>query len=159
MSYRARHKVILVVDDEDDVRELLRVMLEREGYRVECARDGDEGLAVAKSLRPDLVITDHVMPGLSGKQLVRAMRETPALAVTPIIMVTGAPASEALSDAQGAVDVKAFLPKPSTWKAIRETVHACLGDKKSVGPPRDDVSTEIGKTLPGIGRGARRRGV
>lgn len=153
MNLTTTPKMILVVDDEDDVRELLRVLLEREGYRVECACDGDEGLSIAKSLRPDLVITDHIMPGLSGKELVRAMSETPALASTAIIMVTGASMSEALSDARGAVDVKAFLPKPSTWKAIRETVHACLGDKKTGRPPRDDLSTEIGKTtLPGIGR-------
>ena len=158
MSSQTKHKVILVVDDEDDVRELLRVLLEREGYRVECACDGDEGLKIAKSLRPDLVITDHIMPGLSGKQLVRAMRETPALASTAVIMVTGASMSEALSDALGAVDVKAFLPKPSTWKAIRETVHACLGDKKLAGPPRDELSTAIGKTWPGIGRRPRPKG-
>jgi two-component system sensor histidine kinase/response regulator len=152
MSLRSTHKIILVVDDEDDVRELLRVLLEREGYRVECARDGSEGLALAKSLRPDLVITDHIMPGLSGKELIRAMGKTPALAATAVIMITGASMSEALSDALGAVDVKAFLPKPSTWKAIRETVHACLGDKKPAGPPRDELSTEIGKTWPGMGR-------
>jgi CheY-like chemotaxis protein len=159
MSARSSRKVILVVDDEDDVRELLRVLLEREGYRVECACDGDEGLTLAKSLRPDLVITDHIMPGLSGKELVRAIRETPALASTAIIMVTGASMSEALSDVLGAVDVKAFLPKPSTWKAIRETVHACLGDKKPVGPSRDELSTAIGTTTwPGIGRGPRPKG-
>jgi CheY-like chemotaxis protein len=152
MSTQSKQKIILVVDDEGDVRELLRVLLEREGYRVACARDGNEGLALAKSLQPDLVITDHIMPGLSGKELIRAMGQTPALAATAVIMVTGASMSEALSDALGAVDVKAFLPKPSTWKAIRETVHACLGDKKPAGPPRDELSTAIGKTWPGMGR-------
>jgi CheY-like chemotaxis protein len=155
MTTRSK-KLVLVVDDEDDVRELLRVMLEREGYRVECASNGDNGLARAISLKPDLIITDHVMPGLSGKELVRAMREVPALASTPVIIVTGASIKDALSDADGTIEVSAFLPKPSTWKAIRETVHVCLGDRKMLGASQDELSTSIGKTLRGVGDGSKK---
>ncbi|MEO8877415.1 MAG: response regulator, partial [Polyangiaceae bacterium] len=146
MTSAAKSKLVLIVDDEDDVRELLALLLERDGYRVKCACDGDEGLERAKALKPDLVITDHVMPGLSGLQLVRAMAQIPGLATTKIILVTGAPRAAVLQDAAGPIDIAAFLPKPSTWKIIRETVHACLGDGTESPPSRDLLTTSIGET-------------
>jgi len=139
-------KRILIIDDEVDVRELLALLLERDGYRVARAEDGTEGLAMVQSLRPDLVITDHLMPGLSGAEIVRTMRAEPALASIPVIMVTGAPIAQALHDEKGPIVVQAFLPKPSTWKLLREVVHASLGDTEVAPPSRDLLSTAIGDT-------------
>ena len=139
----SRKKRILIIDDEIDVRELLALLLERDGYRVAGADDGETGLAMVKSFRPNLVITDHLMPGLSGREIVRAMRATPALATIPVIMVTGAPMREALQDADGAIAVEAFLPKPSTWKLLREVVRAALGKRDAAPSSRDSPSTSI----------------
>jgi CheY-like chemotaxis protein len=139
-------KRILIIDDEIDVRELRALLLERDGYRVARAEDGTEGLAMVQSLRPDLVITDHLMPGLSGREIVRTMRATPALASIPVIMVTGAPIDQALQDAEGTIVVEAFLRKPSTWKLLREVVRASLKDNDVAPPSRDSLTTAIGET-------------
>ncbi len=137
-------KRILIIDDEIDVRELLALLLERDGYRVACAEDGTKGFAMVSSFKPDLVITDYVMPGLTGREIVRAMRARPALAGVPVIMVTGVPINEALQDAEGTVVVAAFLPKPSTWKLLREVVRAALGNRDVAPASRDSLTTSIG---------------
>jgi two-component system alkaline phosphatase synthesis response regulator PhoP len=144
MATASAKKRIVIVDDEIDVRELLALLLERDGYRVHCAEDGVSGLALIKSLRPDLVITDHLMPGLSGREIVRNMRRTPTLTSIPVIMVTGVPIDQALQDAEGTIVVEAFLPKPSTWKLLREVVRAALGRSDVAPPSRDSLTTSIG---------------
>jgi YesN/AraC family two-component response regulator len=65
---------ILIIDDEEMVRDVLRQTLEREGYHVEAAADGERGLALFQSWRPDLVITDILMPGKEGLETIRELR-------------------------------------------------------------------------------------
>lgn len=66
---------ILIVDDEAHVIRVLRLMLEREGYRVLCAADGAEALALMVESRPDAMISDIQMAGMNGRELCRAVRE------------------------------------------------------------------------------------
>jgi two-component system NtrC family sensor kinase len=70
----ARHR-ILVVDDEDNLRDVLVEVLKRDGHEVDSALDGDEGLQRAEAHRYDLVVTDLRMPNLEGPELYRAIRE------------------------------------------------------------------------------------
>lgn len=77
---------ILVVDDEPDKRHLLATALQLEGYKVETARDGIEGLAAIESHPPDLVICDVMMPRMDGFEMVRRVRANPETAFIPIII-------------------------------------------------------------------------
>jgi two-component system chemotaxis response regulator CheY len=81
-------KIILVVEDTVDTRELLHLYLTKEGFTVVLAADGGEGLYRVKSDRPDLIITDINMPNLSGIDMVKQLREEPECAKTPIIALT-----------------------------------------------------------------------
>lgn len=81
---------VLYVEDEAPLRGLVTYWLEDAGYRVLLAADGAEGLALVRSERPDLVITDAMMPELSGDELVEIMKSDPDLAAIPIVMATAA---------------------------------------------------------------------
>jgi CheY-like chemotaxis protein len=117
-------KKILVVEDGEVERELMRLALEREGYRVVTAEDGACGFELALAERPDLIITDFWMPAADGVDLVRRVRSTPALSATPIVVTTGFGAGSAtLTLAQGA---DAYEPKPLDPEALRETVRRLL---------------------------------
>ncbi len=80
---------VLVVEDDPSVRGLLQTLLSTEGYDVSTASDGLAGLVEAAAVRPDLILLDLVMPDLGGGRVLEALREDPALADTPVIVVTG----------------------------------------------------------------------
>lgn len=117
-------KKILVVEDGEVERELMRMALEREGYSVVTAEDGVRGFELAVSERPDLIVTDVWMPAADGVHLVRRVRSTPELASTPILVTTGyGTGSASLTLAQGA---DAYEPKPLDPDSLRETVRRLL---------------------------------
>jgi CheY-like chemotaxis protein len=118
-------KKILVVEDDEVERELVRMTLEREGYSVVTAEDGARGFEMALSERPDLIITDVSMPTADGVQLVRSVRAAPEIASTPILVTTGfGTGSATYTMTQGA---DAYEPKPLDPDALRETVRRLLG--------------------------------
>ncbi len=80
--------LILVVEDESALVTLLRYNLEREGFRVADARDGEEALLMAREQKPDLVLLDWMLPLLSGLEVCRQMRRMPETRGVPIIMLT-----------------------------------------------------------------------
>ena len=117
-------KKILVVEDDEVERELVRMTLEREGYRVVTAEDGARGFEMAMSERPDLIITDVSMPTADGVELVRSVRAAPEIAPTPILVTTGFGTGNAsFTLAQGA---DAFEPKPLDPDALLSTVARLL---------------------------------
>jgi len=79
---------ILLVEDEADAGELLRDLLELEGYRVLLAYDGAQGLALAVAERPDLVVTDVMMPRMDGLELIERLRRNPDTRRTPIVVLS-----------------------------------------------------------------------
>jgi CheY-like chemotaxis protein len=81
-------KKVLVVDDEPNVVAYLETLLQDNGYETISAADGEEGLALARAQRPDLVSLDITMPKKSGVAMYRAMRDDEALASIPIVVVT-----------------------------------------------------------------------
>jgi len=79
---------ILVVDDEEFMRDAIRLVLEREGYAVAVAVDGQEALEVVRERKPDLVITDITMPRMGGYELLTALRKDPKTQNLPVILAT-----------------------------------------------------------------------
>lgn len=102
---------ILVVDDDEDIRRVLRLALEREEYDVLTAADGLEGLQKALDSRPDLIILDLTLPGLSGLEVCQRVRASPDLANVPVLILSATTAMSNVASAQtlGAV---MFVPKP-----------------------------------------------
>ncbi len=117
-------KKILIVEDDDVMRELIQLTLERQGYEVDTACDGLEGYDLAVNRRPDLIVTDIQMPSADGAHLVRRVRDTPEIAVTPIVITTGTGfGNAAFTLSQGA---DAFEPKPIDPASLIETVRRLL---------------------------------
>ncbi|MBM4325631.1 MAG: response regulator transcription factor [Deltaproteobacteria bacterium] len=79
---------ILVVDDEEDILELVRYNLTKEGYQVTCAATGEKGLWSAKADRPDLVLLDLMLPGMDGLDVCRNLKSHPDTNRIPIVMIT-----------------------------------------------------------------------
>jgi len=86
-------KRILVVDDDPDIRLMFRLILESAGYQVGEARNGVAALILIKDSPPDLVITDMVMDGMGGRELIERIRSDERTAKVPILAVTGHPAA------------------------------------------------------------------
>lgn len=84
-------QTILVVDDEPDIRAILRRLLAGEGYDVCEAQNGQEALARVRECRPAAVLMDITMPHLSGLDVLRRLRHTPRLAQVPVVLMTGSP--------------------------------------------------------------------
>jgi two-component system alkaline phosphatase synthesis response regulator PhoP len=81
-------QTIVVIDDEEDILELLDFNLTREGYRLILKKDGPQGLAAIRSLHPDLVILDLMLPGLNGLDVCRIVKNDKELEHIPIVMLT-----------------------------------------------------------------------
>jgi two-component system response regulator MtrA len=102
-------KLVLVADDDADILLLVRLRLERSGYEVVTARDGTEALALAQERPPDVAIFDVSMPGLTGFDVTRLLRD--ANVQLPVILLT-ARALESDVEAGAAVGADAYLTKP-----------------------------------------------
>jgi CheY-like chemotaxis protein len=102
---------VLICEDEPALRELIRVSLQGP-YEILEADDGDESLAVARRVRPDLVILDVMMPRRSGIEVLAELRRDEALASTPVIVLTAQPETrdEALENGANRVINKPFVP-------------------------------------------------
>ncbi len=113
---------ILVVDDEESILELLEMGLEREGYGVLLARDGNEGLSLCQQESPALVVLDWMLPGMEGIDLCRELR---TFSQVPILMLTarGQLDDRVLGLDSGADD---FMPKPFKIKELLARVRALL---------------------------------
>jgi two-component system phosphate regulon response regulator PhoB len=79
---------VLVVEDEPDIGALIAYQLRREGYQVETAGSGDQALSSIERTRPDLVVLDRMLPGISGDDVLRSLRRNPATQSLPVLMLT-----------------------------------------------------------------------
>jgi CheY-like chemotaxis protein len=103
-------KCVLLVEDDRSVRRYLEVTLQRAGYKVITAADGLEAMKLALSTPIDVVITDAIMPNLSGQELARFLRQDPKLGNIPIVLLTGQQNKQAAIAGDESID--AFLVKP-----------------------------------------------
>lgn len=105
-------KKILVVEDQEDVREIVRMTLELEGYEIQDADRGASGLALAAQWRPDLVLTDVMMPGgIDGFQVCERIKSDPALKRTKVVILTARNQAQDRKAGQKA-GADEFLTKP-----------------------------------------------
>ncbi len=119
---------ILAVDDMPENLEILRVRLEANGYEVLTAADGEEGLAAARSLAPDLILLDVMMPKRDGISVVRELKADPALRTIPVILVT---AKSDTRDVVEGLDAGGddYLSKPFEHSALLARVRSMLRQK------------------------------
>lgn len=110
ISPASQHPCVLLVEDDRSVRRYLEVTLQRSGYRVVTAGDGLEAMKLALSVDIDVVVTDAIMPHLSGQELARFLRSNSKVSSLPIILLTGQENREAVAASENLID--AFLYKP-----------------------------------------------
>jgi two-component system phosphate regulon response regulator PhoB len=126
---------ILAVDDEEDILELLRFNLTKEGFAVVCAASGEEALKSALSKRPDLILLDLLLPGMDGLEVAKRLKNDPSTKDIPVIMVT-AKGEEADIVTGLEVGAEDYITKPFSRKVLIARVRAVLRRKASA--PTDD---------------------
>jgi DNA-binding response OmpR family regulator len=126
---RKQTPTVLIADDDLEILNLTRSLLRRRGFEVLEASDGDEAIAKVLESRPDLVILDVMMPGQSGWEVCRSIRETESLKNTGVIMLTGVGQrmNEMTSPLYGA---DGYLDKPFEFEALDALVSEVL-EKRS----------------------------
>lgn len=119
-------KRVLIVEDEEAVRELEKFILEQQGYEVIEAADGLEGLTKAEFRRPDLILLDLMMPDVSGGRMYDEIKRHPATAGIPVVVVTGKPdAHELFDDEIGAENV---IMKPFEAEGLLARIRHHIGE-------------------------------
>lgn len=121
---------ILVIEDDEETRELMCVTLEKRGYEVTVAGDGVRGYDTALFLKPDLIVTDIEMPGADGVHVVRRVRDTASLENTPILVITAFGTGTATFSLQ--LGANAYEPKPIDPESFLTTVQRLLTDRDSI---------------------------
>jgi signal transduction histidine kinase/DNA-binding response OmpR family regulator len=145
---------VLVIDDEETARELLRRTLAREGYDVVCASDAEEGLRLAREIRPNLITLDILMPHVDGWSVLTSIKGDPELESIPVIVVTMTDDHE-LCTALGAAE---YMSKPVDRKRLSEVVRKLArgSDNVTVLVVDDDAVTRelLVRTVTRAGFGA-----
>ena len=131
-----RKGTILVIDDEKDLIELIRYNLEKDGFEVKGAVDGESGLALAAQELPDLILLDLMLPGIDGLEVCRMLRSETRTARIPVIMLTarGAESDRVVGLELGADD---YVTKPFSPRELTARVKALLRRLSSQKEPPD----------------------
>lgn len=137
MSASVEKPLILIADDRPSSRELLRLVLERAGYAVIEAEDGEQALDRARGGNPDLILLDLQMPGLDGYGVLAALRSEARFAHLPVLALT---ASAMRGDRERILEAgfTDYLAKPAGPEVLRETVARMLGDAAAVSLEREE---------------------
>lgn len=117
--------LVLVADDDPDVRELIVFRLERAGYRVVTAADGEEAVARALAERPDICVLDVMMPGLDGYEVTERLRAADELDGMPIMLLT-ASVEDAAVDRGYAAGADEYVKKPFSHQELLERIESAL---------------------------------
>jgi DNA-binding response OmpR family regulator len=138
---------VLIVEDEPDIRELVVHHLKREGYLVSAASSGEEALRQAHAVPPDLVILDLMMPVMDGLEVCRRLRQDPATAMLPIVMLTakGDEVDRVVGLEIGADD---YIVKPFSPKELLARVRAVL---RRSGPAPGAAPLTLGALIMDLG--------
>ena len=123
---RVRRTRVLLAEDDRALRRFLEVVLERAGYKVIPAADGLEAMKLALSTQIDIVVTDAMMPNLSGHEFCRFLRNSQTLSHLPVILLS---ALERKEPNQNVEQVDAFLSKPISAETLVECIERLLANK------------------------------
>jgi two-component system alkaline phosphatase synthesis response regulator PhoP len=137
---------ILIIEDNSDIRELLRYNLQREGYDVSGADSGETGLRMARSSLPDLVLLDLMLPGMDGLQLCRELKDDPKTRTIPVVMLTakGEESDIVVGLEMGADD---YITKPFSPKILIARLRAVLRRRSQADADDDAVLSIEGMTI------------
>lgn len=119
-------KKILVVDDEELTTELAKTFLEKHGFEVIIAFDGEDGLNKAQAENPDLILLDVMLPSMDGFAVCKKLKESDDFKNTPILMFTAKGLSSDIEKGQ-AVGADEYIIKPFSGKALVATIRKHLG--------------------------------
>ena len=120
--------MVLLVDDEKDIQRVAASAILSLGYGLAIARNGEEGLALAKEYRPELVLSDALMPGLDGREMCRRIKEDPENAKVKTVVMTGLyTAVKYRTEALRAFRVDDYLTKPLDFAQLRDVLQKHLG--------------------------------
>ena len=141
---------ILVVEDEDDIRELLRYNLAKEGYQVTGSASGEEALKAVKAARPDLLVLDLMLPGMDGLEVCRSLKQDPLTRNLPIVMLT-AKGEEADIVAGLELGADDYVTKPFSLRVLLARLRAVLR-RRSTPPPSETAPLAIHEIVIHPGR-------
>jgi len=130
---RTEEPLVLVADDDEDILALVAFRLERAGYAVVTARDGEQALTLARERRPDLAVLDVMMPRLTGYEVTECLRREEATRRIPVILLT-ARAQEADVTRGFAAGADDYVTKPFSPQELRARVQAMLPDRREARP-------------------------
>ena len=119
-------KLVLIVDDDKDIRDLLSVVIGKEGFRVALAQDGEDAQAKARALLPDLILLDLMLPKANGFEALHELQADETASI-PIIVMTGRqldPSTEALIKREA--NVRDFIEKPIKMEELLLLLHQLL---------------------------------
>jgi two-component system, OmpR family, alkaline phosphatase synthesis response regulator PhoP len=123
-------KRILLCDDEPHILRAAEFKFKRAGYDVICANDGQEGWEQIEQRRPDIVVTDCQMPRLSGLGLAERIRDTPATADLPVIMLSAKGFELPLADLRAQFGIRYLMAKPFSPRELFARVEAVLAGQE-----------------------------
>lgn len=117
-------KHVLLIEDEANIAEAIRFILSRDGWRVTHLSDGGSVMAQVRNDRPDLLILDHMLPGMSGLDILVALRADPQTRTLPVMMLTARGRDREMAERAGA---DRFMSKPFSNAEILAEVRAMMG--------------------------------
>src|SRR3954449_174186 len=130
-------KAILLVDDDNEIVESMRTVLENKGYRIMVARDGNSGLTVAERENPDLIVLDMMMPKKSGFLVLEKLKGRPG-GLIPTIMITGNEGSRHRAYAE-MLGVRDYIRKPFAMEKLVRAIDRVLGVRPRGADQDDEV--------------------
>lgn len=128
MTKEKRQRKILLVDDEAGFTDLMRDLLQMDNYEVEVANDGQEGLEKVQSFMPDVIISDVVMPRLSGFEMFKRVKGIPETSSIPFLFITGFQDERVLAEARK-VGFFGILRKPIDIEQIENRLKELTKDQ------------------------------
>ncbi len=130
---------VLVVEDEEDILDLIKYNLAKEGYEVTGVTSGERGLLEAKKRPPDLLILDLMLPGIDGMEVCRALKNDPKTAAIPVLMLT---AKSEESDIVAGLELGAddYITKPFSPKVLISRVRTAIRRRTAAAVNRDETS-------------------
>jgi two-component system phosphate regulon response regulator PhoB len=134
-------KFVLIVEDEEDIRELVSYHLLKEGFQVASVVSGEEALAVVESQTPDLILLDVMLPGIDGLKVCQRLRASPKTADVPIMMLTAkSEETDIVSGFNfGATD---YVTKPFSPKVLLARIRAVLRRSQALPEPEEELIDE-----------------
>lgn len=128
-SANAADKLVLIVDDDKDIRDLLDIIVKKEGFRAVTAQDGEEAQEKARALLPDLILLDLMLPKFGGFELLHAL-QTDETAKIPIVVMTGRQFDDSTADMiRRESNVRDFIAKPIKTERLISRIHELLNTR------------------------------